>query len=96
MTEKEIIKVSNHIGSGGKLFVGHDYFGRRRVKITTGPFGVFTQRFEVYNDDLSRLLDLAAQKRLQQKPKQIKNLLAFFETAPKQLLDGVKQVMSLH
>jgi hypothetical protein len=40
---------------GAKLSVGRSYYGRFRLKITSGPLGLFQRRMNVTAEDLQRL-----------------------------------------
>jgi hypothetical protein len=52
MTSSEMQLALNLIAKGGKLFVGSDYAGRRKIKIKHGPFQIFANRFSVTEQDL--------------------------------------------
>ena len=66
MIESEFQQVSRRIGSGAKFRLGRNATGRMRLKLHVGPFGLFTQRFEIDEAELQRLrsvLALTANKR---------------------------------
>ena len=66
MIEAEFQHVSRHIGRGAKFWLGRNAAGRMRLKLHIGPFGVFTQRYEIDDVELQRLrtiLALTANKR---------------------------------
>ena len=66
MIESEFQHVSRRIGSGAKFWLGRNAAGRMRLKLYIGPFGFFTQRYEIDDAELQRLrrvLALTANKR---------------------------------
>ena len=40
-------EVCELISKGAKVLIGHDASGRHKLKIKTGPFGLWTRRFNV-------------------------------------------------
>lgn len=55
MTEAEITRVCTWVKHGGKLLIGRDPSGRKKLKIKHGPFGLLTSRYQCSETDLQRL-----------------------------------------
>jgi hypothetical protein len=47
MTLREINQICKWVREGGKLFLGRNYLGQQKLKVTYGPFGLFNKRFDV-------------------------------------------------
>jgi hypothetical protein len=54
MTEQQLNDLCNWHAKGAKIKVAQHYSGRRRVKISHGPFGFFTKRISCLDTDLQR------------------------------------------
>jgi hypothetical protein len=60
MTSGEMQQVKKWLSNGGNLMIGRDPAGRQKIKITHGPFHVFTHRFSVTESELEELKKLLA------------------------------------
>ena len=47
MNQTVFYEVCELISKGAKVLIGHDASGRHKLKIKTGPFGLWTRRFNV-------------------------------------------------
>ena len=75
MLEQDIDRVCRKINSGAKFRLGRNHAGRTKLKLYTGPFGLFVRRFDLTDTDLLRLrqvLDMSKSGRNTQKSPQIK------------------------
>ena len=48
-------EVCKFISSGSKVLIGHDASGRHKLKIKTGPFGLWTRRYNVDAETMDML-----------------------------------------
>lgn len=55
MTHEEMNDVRGLIWGGAKLSIGRDYAGRQRIRLTSGPFGIFTRRYSVNEVEVAEL-----------------------------------------
>ena len=55
MLEQDINQVCRKISSGAKFLLGRNHAGRTKLKLYTGPFGLFVRRFDLADADLLRL-----------------------------------------
>lgn len=58
MLEQDFSRVCRKIGSGAKFRIGRNHTGRTKLKLYTGPFGLFVRRFELSDADLQRLREV--------------------------------------
>ena len=62
MLEQDINRVCRKISGGAKFSLGRNHAGRSKLKLYSGPFGLFVRRFDLTDADVLRLrqvLDLA-------------------------------------
>lgn len=52
MSEAEIDRICSSVSRGAKLLVGRDPAGRSKIKLVSGPFGLFVKRFECSEGDI--------------------------------------------
>jgi hypothetical protein len=55
MTDTELNKVCRWVSEGGKLLIGHDKYGKQKIKVFYGPLSVFSSRFDITDEELNRL-----------------------------------------
>lgn len=55
MTEDEIDSICTKVSRGAKLYFGRDPAGREKIKLIHGPFGIFTERYQLDRDSMMRL-----------------------------------------
>lgn len=55
MTDQDIDSICKKIRRGAKLYFGRDHAGREKIKLVHGPFGVFTERYQLDHDSMGRL-----------------------------------------
>jgi hypothetical protein len=55
MTDQDIETICNRVKRGAKLFFGRDHAGREKIKLIHGPFGIFTERYQLDTDTMNRL-----------------------------------------
>ena len=48
-------EVCKLISRGSKVLIGHDASGRHKLKIKTGPFGLWTKRYDVDAETMDML-----------------------------------------
>jgi hypothetical protein len=58
MLEQDFSRVCRKIGSGAKFRIGRNHTGRIKLKLYTGPFGLFVRRFDRSDADLQRLREV--------------------------------------
>jgi hypothetical protein len=61
MSEQELQRICNWVVGGSQLFIGSDPFGRRKIKVVRGPFGMMTKRYSCSDSDVERLRALLAE-----------------------------------
>ena len=47
MNKIDLNEVCALLSKGAKVLIGHDASGRHKLKIKTGPFGLWTKRYNV-------------------------------------------------
>jgi hypothetical protein len=55
MTDEDIEVICKKVSRGAKLYFGRDHAGREKIKLIHGPFGIFTERYQLDNDSMERL-----------------------------------------
>jgi hypothetical protein len=55
MTEDDIDRVCLAVKRGARMLVGRDAAGRQKIKLIKGPFGLFVERFECTEADVSAI-----------------------------------------
>lgn len=58
MLDSEFRHVCQRISNGAKFRMGRNATGRVRLKLHTGPFGLFVKRFEINEAEFERLRGL--------------------------------------
>jgi len=53
--------VRRRVASGAKIAIGRNPAGRMRLRLRIGPFGLFTKRFDLTDDEFIQLKKLMAQ-----------------------------------
>lgn len=48
-------EVCELISKGAKVLIGHDASGRHKLKIKTGPFGLWTRRYNIDTETMDML-----------------------------------------
>jgi len=68
MVDTELQQVCRQIAAGAKFQLGRNPAGSMRLRLHSGPFGLFVKRFELTDDDFQQL-KLALNKRHKGKKK---------------------------
>lgn len=55
LSSEELDRICQWVAKGGRLLIGRDHSGRRKIKIVRGPFGLLTQRFTCSEQDVESL-----------------------------------------
>lgn len=55
LSSEEFELICGWVAKGGKLLIGRDHSGGRKIKIVRGPFGLLTQRFSCSEQDVESL-----------------------------------------
>lgn len=55
MNQTVINEVCELISKGAKVLIGHDASGRHKLKIKTGPFGLWTRRYNIDTETMDML-----------------------------------------
>jgi hypothetical protein len=55
MTEDDIDRVCLAVKRGARMLVGRDHMGRQKIKLIKGPFGLFVERFECTEADVTTI-----------------------------------------
>jgi hypothetical protein len=55
MTESEITRVCDSVRRGAQMLVGRNHMGLRKIKLVRGPFGLFVERYECTDEELSKI-----------------------------------------
>lgn len=55
LSSEELDQICRWVAKGGRLLIGRDHSGHRRIKIVRGPFGLLTQRFSCSEQDVESL-----------------------------------------
>ncbi len=67
LSASERVRICRAVKKGAKLLIGRDHTGRQKLKLVDGPFGLFVERIECDEDDLSFI-----KKALEPRPKEIR------------------------
>jgi hypothetical protein len=55
LDQETVSHICAKVRKGAKMFVGNNHLGHQKVKLVYGPFGVFTERYEVESSDLAMI-----------------------------------------
>jgi hypothetical protein len=72
----DIQEVCTLVRRGGKVSIGRNHTGRLRLKVKSGPFGVFVNRFDITEEQLRMIketLSLGPRRALRPAPGHILN-----------------------
>jgi hypothetical protein len=53
LSESERKRICTVVKKGAKILVGRDHSGRQKIKLVKGPFGLFVERIECSDVDVS-------------------------------------------
>jgi hypothetical protein len=53
LSESERKRICTVVKKGAKILVGRDHSGRQKIKLVKGPFGLFVERIECSDADVS-------------------------------------------
>jgi hypothetical protein len=51
----DVDRVCKSVQHGAKLYIGRDHAGRQKIKLVKGPFGLFVERHDCTDEELTSL-----------------------------------------
>ncbi len=57
MSVQLLSEIHSAVRRGAKLYIGRNYYGRVRLKIVQGPFGLSTKRISLRSEELQQVFD---------------------------------------
>lgn len=55
IAQQDFEEVRTFLSKGAKILVARDSYGRHRIKLKTGPFGLLTKRYMLTHEQMERL-----------------------------------------
>jgi hypothetical protein len=55
MSDETLNQIHDAVRNGAKISIGRNYYGRTRLKITQGPFGIRAKRISLGAQELQRV-----------------------------------------
>jgi hypothetical protein len=57
MTETTLNEIHDAVRNGAKISIGRNYYGRTRLKIVQGPFGIRAKRISLGAQELQKVFE---------------------------------------
>lgn len=57
MQDVDIQHICQAVRRGAHVSIGRNHFGHTRLKLQSGPFGLFVRRYEVSDDQIAMIKD---------------------------------------
>ena len=55
MRQIDIQQICQAVRRGAHISIGRNHYGRTRLKLQSGPFGIFVRRYEVTDDQVAMI-----------------------------------------